>query len=109
MCNFIVSRNAVVLFDTGIVLLFDRDDDAGFLQLSDRDCAVFIHVLLSGIVSTIGVGDDTRLLLCCYTAEVMLLYNFVPNCRNESVVLTEFSKLDTARFCLAHLYTYRCA
>ncbi len=43
MCNFIVSRNAVVLFDTGIVLLFDRDDDAGFVLLSDRDCAVFIH------------------------------------------------------------------
>ncbi len=37
----------------------------------------------------------------------MLLYNFVPNCRNESVVLSEFGKLDTARFCLAHLYTNR--
>jgi hypothetical protein len=37
----------------------------------------------------------------------MLLYNFVPNCRNESVVLAEFGKLDTARFCLAHLYTNR--
>lgn len=39
--------------------------------------------------------------------EVVLLRNFVPNCRNESVVLTEFTRLDTARFCLAHLYTYR--
>ena len=37
----------------------------------------------------------------------MLLYNFVPNCRNESVVLSEFGRLDTASFCLAHLYTYR--
>ncbi len=65
-------------------------------------------MLITSIYSTYRtVSLQDRLWRIFTITEVMLLYNFVPNCRNESVVLSEFGKLDTARFCLAHLYTNR--
>ncbi|XP_023332807.1 disintegrin and metalloproteinase domain-containing protein 10 homolog [Eurytemora carolleeae] len=39
--------------------------------------------------------------------EIWTLKNLVPGCNNEGVVLSQFSKLDTSAFCLAHLLTYR--
>ena len=39
--------------------------------------------------------------------EIRILRNFLPDCENKGVVLSEFSKLGTGSFCLAHLLTYR--
>lgn len=39
--------------------------------------------------------------------EIRILKNFLPDCENKGVVLSEFSKLGTGSFCLAHLLTYR--
>jgi len=39
--------------------------------------------------------------------ELRILRNFLPGCENKAVLLSEFSKLNTAGFCLAHLLTYR--
>jgi len=39
--------------------------------------------------------------------EIRFLRNFLPACENKAVLLSEFSKIGTAGFCLAHLLTYR--
>ena len=39
--------------------------------------------------------------------EIRILKNFLTGCENKGVVLTEFSKLGTGSFCLAHLLTFR--
>jgi len=39
--------------------------------------------------------------------EIRILENFLPDCENKGVVLSEFSKLGTGSFCLAHLLTHR--
>lgn len=39
--------------------------------------------------------------------EIWMMSNFVPNCKNESVVLKQFSQFDFSGYCLAHLLTYR--
>jgi len=39
--------------------------------------------------------------------KMILLKDFLPGCKNQDVVLSEFSRLDTSSYCLAHLFTNR--
>lgn len=41
-------------------------------------------------------------------AEIRILYDFCTECNHtQQVFLEEFTKMDTSRFCLAHIFTYR--